>query len=881
MKRSLKLLAIVISLILVTLGVFVISAGAETTYAAVVTDLEDNELGSYATFKEAANAAKEQGGGKITLLSDCELDFTYYFAQGGYYLDLNGKQLICDCAIVLGVEDTAFLTIDDSGSGGTIRTNEPTSQAIYNYGDLTIEGGDIYGAMGIMSFVGDNRYPATLIINGGHITGNGYAAIDTKSTAIINGGSFEARQTFSGINNQGDLTINYCELIAKCPLYNYEGNIRVNGGIFEGIEGPAIYMVGGEVTVSGGVFVGVNNANPNQCKVAQINDGCILNLKGGIYPNGFCSNKALTSLLPEGYSFYGADYRAINPDGAKLEIEGECRVYPADALAVVIDSYGNCIKGFDSVNSAIGYAVENGGGIIVLRDTDENITDIPSGVHFYAGGNLLSGNVVNHGVIDGGAFAGEVTNHGHIYSGSYSGAVHNKDGGKIYGGSFDCEVTLEAGSLIQNNGYISTGDHYKLTNNAGSVQCTSHIGSATCISDGVCLVCGEKFADKDPNAHKAQTTATCIALAVCEYCEEEFGELADHVYNDGGDCITAGCGVRAIVKVGNRFYLDLDVAFANADTNETVYVLRDFEIIDALIPEGKRFDSNGFIITVTEGDVTVCGTVAFGYFVLTEGRVISVEPEGTILGGNFTNDVNNRGSVRGGRFNDCTIYNTGYIYNDNSMVFIGDTTVENISGSVDCYTHFGGVATCCEYPICAVCEVEYGDFAPDHHVNSVEDAEVPPTCTKTGLTAGSHCEDCDEVIVVQEEIPALGHADKAVAGRSASCTEKGLTSGTKCSVCGAILTAQNEIAAIGHKYDNACDGDCNTCGEARTPAEHYSENADGKCDACGESFELSGGAVAGIAVGSTAAVGVGGFSLFWFVIKKRKWSDLVRAFKKQ
>ena len=43
---------------------------------------------------------------------------------------------------------------------------------------------------------------------------------------------------------------------------------------------------------------------------------------------------------------------------------------------------------------------------------------------------------------------------------------------------------------------------------------------------------------------------------------------------------------------------------------------------------------------------------------------------------------------------------------------------------------------------------------------------------------------------------------------------------------------------------------------------------------------LSGGAIAGIAVGSTAVVGTGGFSLFWFVIKKKKWIDLIAIFKK-
>ena len=44
---------------------------------------------------------------------------------------------------------------------------------------------------------------------------------------------------------------------------------------------------------------------------------------------------------------------------------------------------------------------------------------------------------------------------------------------------------------------------------------------------------------------------------------------------------------------------------------------------------------------------------------------------------------------------------------------------------------------------------------------------------------------------------------------------------------------------------------------------------------------LSGGAIAGIAVGSVAVAGWGGFSLFWFVIKKKKFADLIAVFKKK
>ena len=44
---------------------------------------------------------------------------------------------------------------------------------------------------------------------------------------------------------------------------------------------------------------------------------------------------------------------------------------------------------------------------------------------------------------------------------------------------------------------------------------------------------------------------------------------------------------------------------------------------------------------------------------------------------------------------------------------------------------------------------------------------------------------------------------------------------------------------------------------------------------------LSGGAIAGIVVGGVAVLGLGGFAIVWFVIKKKSFADLVAVFKKK
>ena len=63
-------------------------------------------------------------------------------------------------------------------------------------------------------------------------------------------------------------------------------------------------------------------------------------------------------------------------------------------------------------------------------------------------------------------------------------------------------------------------------------------------------------------------------------------------------------------------------------------------------------------------------------------------------------------------------------------------------------------ATCTEPSTCSICGKTEGE--PLGHTE-VPDEAVEPTCTETGLTAGSHCEVCGEVLTPQETIEALGH----------------------------------------------------------------------------------------------------------------------------
>ena len=157
-------------------------------------------------------------------------------------------------------------------------------------------------------------------------------------------------------------------------------------------------------------------------------------------------------------------------------------------------------------------------------------------------------------------------------------------------------------------------------------------------------------------------------------------------------------------------------------------------------------------------------------------------------------------------------------------------------------------ATCTEDGVltyfCARCDAAKTEVIPATGHTEVVDAAVAPTCTESGKTEGSHCSVCGDIIVAQEEVPALGHdwgdgeitkvatcteegemtytcgrcnetrtevipatghtivTDEAVAP---TCTEPGLTEGSHCANCGEVFVEQEVIDALGHDWNDEAE----------------------------------------------------------------------------
>ena len=228
--------------------------------------------------------------------------------------------------------------------------------------------------------------------------------------------------------------------------------------------------------------------------------------------------------------------------------------------------------------------------------------------------------------------------------------------------------------------------------------------------------------------------------------------------------------------------------------------------------------------------------------------------------------------------------------------------------------HAGGSATCQTKGECVICGAEYladHDFSvPDYqYVDEMKCATYCANCDEIGSWSYHEggVSDCQHKAVC--DICHHEYGDFApCSGGTATCTEK-----AKCATCG---EEYGELAAHAHGTEFKSDAnnhwnEC-VCGDKANVAPHSDANSDGKCDVCEYAMPVQGGntttipggdttttpggdenvpdeptpglpvgAVIGIVAGSVAVVGVGGFALFWFVVKKKSFADLIAVFKKK
>ncbi len=100
---------------------------------------------------------------------------------------------------------------------------------------------------------------------------------------------------------------------------------------------------------------------------------------------------------------------------------------------------------------------------------------------------------------------------------------------------------------------------------------------------------------------------------------------------------------------------------------------------------------------------------------------------------------------------------------------------------------------------------------PPHEHTPVIDAPLAPTCNQNGLTEGSHCGTCGEILVPRETIRPLGHQKGAGASAvvTPTCHSEGYTL-WQCARCGEDFTTDH-TAAVDHLFGESVQIRARTC----------------------------------------------------------------------
>lgn len=198
----------------------------------------------------------------------------------------------------------------------------------------------------------------------------------------------------------------------------------------------------------------------------------------------------------------------------------------------------------------------------------------------------------------------------------------------------------------------------------------------------------------------------------------------------------------------------------------------------------------------------------------------------------------------------------------------------------------GGKATCTSKAVCEVCRTTYGDTAPHTYGDLIP--EVPATTEDFGVKEHKDCKVCgrhfdkDGNEITDLRIAKIGTHNVVINGESNFYAH-----GESVTV-----TAEDKEGKEFVGWKDARENIVSTQKEYTFEVKDemvltavYQDKApgggtiDGEIAPAPDKKGLSGGQIAGIVIGSIAGVGIVGFAIFWFVVKKKTFAELISAIK--
>lgn len=253
------------------------------------------------------------------------------------------------------------------------------------------------------------------------------------------------------------------------------------------------------------------------------------------------------------------------------------------------------------------------------------------------------------------------------------------------------------------------------------------------------------------------------------------------------------------------------------------------------------------------------------------------------------NRCNRHFDESGNEITDLTIP-TNDNHDWNAWVSNGDgthtRTCKRDSGHKENGTCSGGTATCTTKAVCEVCRTTYGDTAPHTYGELIP--EVAATTTEFGVKEHKDCSVCgkhfdkDGNEITELKIAKIGTHNVVINGESnfyAHGESVTVTAEDKegkefvgwQDASGKIVSTQKE-----YTFEVKDEMVLTAVYQDKAPG---GGTIDGEIAPAPDKKGLSGGQIAGIVIGSLAGVGIVGFAIFWFVVKKKTFAELISAIK--
>ena len=488
-----RILAILLSLTMMFTLVPTAMAEGETAVAKVGND-------KYETLQAAVNAATTENS-TVTLLKDVTEDITIPTGVTAM-LDLSGKTLTNNAdKHTITVENGGKLNISDSVGTGVVDNTSHGKAAIYNKGEVTLNGGTFErsaekGTYSPYSDGGNSWYT---------IANYGTMEINTGVT-VENAGGYS-----SMIRNGGDVTAD-CNLTIEGG--NFAGGVNtvkndsfgvltINGGNFSNTV-QYVIMNWNKAEITAGTFQTLDTASAvlfTSAYGADDNTVGKLTISGGEFKHASDTQEMIVDHYDESNSGaaavtggrFDADISKYIPSDYVQSADGTVeKLGESNAVAKVGDTYYKTLA--DAVTAA------DNATVTLLKDVTANVT-IPADktITLNLNGMTLT-NVDDHTILNNGNLT--ITGTGRVDNISHAkGALYNKGTVVINGGTFDRshENGMNKGESGQNSWYTIKNVGTMTINDGATVQTA---GNNAALGKFSSLVSNGYFNTNDYNTNK-------------------------------------------------------------------------------------------------------------------------------------------------------------------------------------------------------------------------------------------------------------------------------------------------------------------------------------------------------------------------------------------